>query len=31
MMIDHDLELARQETTLMAAGHKVMRSGFSQR
>jgi GDPmannose 4,6-dehydratase len=30
MMIDHDLELARQENTLVAAGHKI-RSGFSQR
>ncbi len=25
MMIDHDLELARQENTLVAAGHKVAR------
>ena len=31
MMVDHDMEVARQETTLVAAGHKVMRSGFSQR
>jgi GDPmannose 4,6-dehydratase len=25
MMVDHDLELAKQEQTLRAAGHKVIR------
>ena len=30
LMIDHDLELARQEKTLAAAGHKVVQRGVSQ-
>jgi GDPmannose 4,6-dehydratase len=30
MMIEHDLELARQERTLAAAGHKVVARGLSQ-
>ena len=29
MMVEHDLELARQEQTLAAAGHKVVRRGGS--
>jgi GDPmannose 4,6-dehydratase len=31
MMINHDLEIARQENTLVAAGHTVVRSGESQK
>ncbi len=27
MMMDHDFELARQETTLVSAGHKVVQAG----
>jgi GDPmannose 4,6-dehydratase len=30
LMMDHDLELARQEQTLAAAGHKVVQRGVSQ-
>jgi GDPmannose 4,6-dehydratase len=30
MMVDHDLELARQERTLAEAGHKVVTRGLSQ-
>jgi GDPmannose 4,6-dehydratase len=30
MMIDHDLELARQERTLQSAGHQVLQRGSSQ-
>ncbi len=30
MMVEHDLELARQEKTLAAAGHKVIQRGVSQ-
>jgi GDPmannose 4,6-dehydratase len=30
MMVDHDTELARQETTLRSAGHSVVRRGASQ-
>lgn len=30
MMVDHDLELARQERTLTSAGHKVIHHGFGQ-
>jgi GDPmannose 4,6-dehydratase len=30
MMVEHDLELARQEVTLMRAGHQVTRRGASQ-
>ena len=29
MMVDHDLELARQERTLAAAGHKMVSRGLS--
>jgi len=29
MMVDHDLELARQERTLAEAGHKVVARGLS--
>jgi GDPmannose 4,6-dehydratase len=29
MMVDHDVELARQETTLRAAGHKVQARGLA--
>jgi GDPmannose 4,6-dehydratase len=29
MMVDHDLELARQERTLSEAGHKVVTRGLS--
>jgi hypothetical protein len=28
-MVDHDLELARQERTLTAAGHRVVVRGVS--
>jgi GDPmannose 4,6-dehydratase len=31
MMVDHDLEIARQEKTLVAAGHNLIRQGASQR
>jgi hypothetical protein len=31
MMVDHDLELARQEKTLASAGHRVVPRGASQR
>ena len=31
LMLDHDLELARQETTLAKAGHQVAQRGASQR
>jgi GDPmannose 4,6-dehydratase len=31
LMIDNDLELARQETTLTRAGHQVAQRGASQR
>jgi GDPmannose 4,6-dehydratase len=31
LMVDHDLELARQETTLTKAGHQVAQRGASQR
>ena len=30
MMVDHDLELARQEKTLAMAGHKVFQGGLAQ-
>jgi GDPmannose 4,6-dehydratase len=30
LMVDHDLELARQERTLTQAGHKVVQRGVSQ-
>jgi hypothetical protein len=30
MMVDHDLELARQECTLTSAGHKVIERGVAQ-
>jgi GDPmannose 4,6-dehydratase len=30
MMVDHDLELARQEQTLSRAGHKVFQGGLAQ-
>jgi GDPmannose 4,6-dehydratase len=30
LMIDHDLEMARQEQTLLAAGHSFVRQGASQ-
>ncbi len=30
MMVDHDLELARQERTLAMAGHKVFQGGLAQ-
>ncbi len=29
MMVEHDLELARQERTLAAAGHKIVTRGLS--
>jgi GDPmannose 4,6-dehydratase len=29
LMVDHDLELARQERTLAEAGHKVVARGLS--
>jgi hypothetical protein len=28
-MVDHDLELARQELTLTEAGHKIFQHGIS--
>ncbi|HTS76594.1 MAG TPA: GDP-mannose 4,6-dehydratase [Bryobacteraceae bacterium] len=31
MMVDHDLELARQEKTLASAGHRVVQRGSSER
>ncbi len=30
MMVDHDMELARQEQTLTSAGHQVIQRGFAQ-
>ena len=30
MMVDHDMELARQEQTLTSAGHQVFQGGFAQ-
>jgi hypothetical protein len=29
MMVEHDLELAKQEKTLAEAGHKVVQRGLS--
>jgi GDPmannose 4,6-dehydratase len=29
LMVDHDMELARQERTLSEAGHKVVKRGLS--
>jgi len=31
LMVEHDLELAKQETTLTNAGHQVAQRGASQR